>query len=209
MSVRQSPSAEIRRRAALLLQNVQSWQYPLSGETLRLNRTRQKIFGTKLNLIQASATDIPLADDSLDMVVSVGCLHHIPDIQKAVDEIHRVLKPGGVFKGMVYYKNSFRYRVYIPIVMEMHRRWWDNPKTRAQWVNTMYDGEANPYGMVYSKAEISKLFRNFTGFKFSNQNFVGEEMIPRYGGRIPRNVWLATFGKLAGLDLYFVARAEK
>lgn len=181
----------------------------LSGETIRLNQIRQRYFGTKVNLIHASATDIPLADNSLDVVVSVGCIHHIPDIQNAVNEIRRVLKPGGQFKGMVYYKNSYRYRVYIPIIMEMSRRWWGQSKTREEWVNTMYDGEGNPYGMVYSRAEVSTIFQGFKNFKFSTENFVGEELLPRFGGKIPRSVWLATLGKVAGLDLYFTARADK
>jgi hypothetical protein len=34
-AVRESRSAEVRRRAALLLQGLQGWQYPMSGEALR------------------------------------------------------------------------------------------------------------------------------------------------------------------------------
>ena len=73
----------------------------------------------------------------------------------------------------------------------------------------MYDGSGNPYGTVYSKSDVAKLFHNFQILDFHTQNFVGEEMLPVYGDRIPRNVWLKTLGKIAGLDLYFTARAMK
>ena len=179
----------------------------LSANTVALNRARDRHFNLGLNLINASATNIPLADNSLDFVVSVGCLHHIPEIAKAVNEIHRILKPGGIFKGMVYNRHSFRYHVYIPL----SRRWkpeWQG-KTTQDCVNEMYDGSGNPYGTVYSKREISKLFAGFQILKFQTHNFVGEEILPVYGDRIPRDVWLKTLGKIVGLDLYFTARASK
>jgi len=40
---------------------------------------------------------IPFADESLDAVVVLEALHHFPDYDRALAEIHRVLKPGGVF----------------------------------------------------------------------------------------------------------------
>jgi len=42
------------------------------------------------------ATDLgKFADASKDVVVIFGVLHHIPEWRKAIDEIHRVLKPTG------------------------------------------------------------------------------------------------------------------
>lgn len=179
----------------------------ISEETIKLNQARKKYFGLRMNLMHASATDIPLADNSLDIVVSIGCLHHIPDIQKAVDEIQRVLKPGGVFKGMVYNRNSYRFRVYIPVVRRFHSHW--RGKTWQECVNEMYDGKKNPYSMVYSEGEVRKLFRRFKDIKIQEENFVGTEMLPGIGTKIPRKFWLATMGKIAGLDLYFTARVVK
>jgi ubiquinone/menaquinone biosynthesis C-methylase UbiE len=179
----------------------------LSANTLQLNRARDRHFKLGLNLIHASATAIPLADNSLDFIVSVGCLHHIPDIGSATAEIHRVLKPGGIFKGMVYNRHSYRYQVYIPLSRRFSPQW--QGKTTQDCVNEMYDGAGNPYGTVYSRAEVARLFRDFEIVDIQTENFVGEEMLPLYGGRIPRNVWLKTLGKIAGLDLYFTARARK
>ena len=50
-----------------------------SLETLRLNQKRGSRLGQTPNLVQATATGIPLKDNSLDAVISIGCLHHIPE----------------------------------------------------------------------------------------------------------------------------------
>lgn len=44
---------------------------------------------------------IPLA--SLDLAMSLGVLHHIPDTSLAIKEISRRIKPGGVFLCYLYY----------------------------------------------------------------------------------------------------------
>ncbi|MCP5464536.1 MAG: methyltransferase domain-containing protein [Deltaproteobacteria bacterium] len=44
------------------------------------------------------ADDLPFADQSFDAGIASGSLVHIPQIQGAVKEIHRVLKPGGIMR---------------------------------------------------------------------------------------------------------------
>ncbi len=38
---------------------------------------------------------LPFGDNSFDLILSQAVLEHVPDPQRAVDELHRVLKPGG------------------------------------------------------------------------------------------------------------------
>jgi SAM-dependent methyltransferase len=45
----------------------------------------------------ADAERIPYDDDTFDLVVGHAVLHHIPDVQAAMAEVLRVLKPGGRF----------------------------------------------------------------------------------------------------------------
>lgn len=47
----------------------------------------------------ADVGDLPFDDDAFDMVVSFTGLHCFPDPERAVVEIARVLKPGGVLTG--------------------------------------------------------------------------------------------------------------
>ena len=45
----------------------------------------------------ADAEGIPYDDDTFDLVVGHAVLHHIPDVEKSLSEVVRVLKPGGRF----------------------------------------------------------------------------------------------------------------
>ena len=40
---------------------------------------------------------LPFRDEELDGVLLSGMLHHLPDPSTCINEVHRVLKPGGVF----------------------------------------------------------------------------------------------------------------
>jgi SAM-dependent methyltransferase len=46
-------------------------------------------------LLQADVRDLPLADGSVDAVVSANLLEHVPDDRRALKEVRRVLRPGG------------------------------------------------------------------------------------------------------------------
>ena len=41
--------------------------------------------------------DIPYSDGNFDVVIANYMLYHVPDIKKALSEVHRVLKAGGTF----------------------------------------------------------------------------------------------------------------
>ena len=47
-------------------------------------------------LTQADAQQLPFVDHSFDVVMANHMLYHVPDIDMALAEIHRVLKPGGM-----------------------------------------------------------------------------------------------------------------
>lgn len=53
--------------------------------------------GIKVALVGLSAERLPLPDDSFDTVVCTYTLCSIPDPAAALHEVHRVLRPGGLF----------------------------------------------------------------------------------------------------------------
>jgi len=53
--------------------------------------------GTKLRYVQGDAEKLPFEDDSFDVVINVESSHNYPDLGKFIDEVARVLKPGGYF----------------------------------------------------------------------------------------------------------------
>lgn len=62
-----------------------------------LHETRDHLarLGHSFTYMQADAQAIPFRDKSFDAVIANHMLYHVPDIPRALDEIRRVLKPGG------------------------------------------------------------------------------------------------------------------
>lgn len=60
-----------------------------------LERARER-FGDRVEFVNASGDDLPLADASLDLVVFNHIYEHVVNPDAVVAEIHRVLKPTGV-----------------------------------------------------------------------------------------------------------------
>lgn len=61
---------------------------------LRLSKNRDI---TNIRPVEAKAEALPFDENSFDLVFVVALFHGICDFQKALSEIKRVLKPGGVF----------------------------------------------------------------------------------------------------------------
>lgn len=66
-----------------------------------LELARQRVDG-RADVRRAEATQLPFEDASFDYVYSHGVLHHIDRPREVVDEIFRVLRPGGTFNVQVY-----------------------------------------------------------------------------------------------------------
>ncbi len=57
-------------------------------------------------LLDADAQALPFAEGTFDLVYSWGVLHHTLDTESALREIHRVLRPGGECRVMLYHRHS-------------------------------------------------------------------------------------------------------
>ena len=85
----------------------------LTDKAIYMTKKRFEIFEQIGNIKQMDAEKMEFADDSMDAVVSWGVIHHSGNMVGIIDEIYRVLKPGGSAYIMVYNKNSLRYKVYV------------------------------------------------------------------------------------------------
>ena len=70
-----------------------------------LNAMRHK----NVNLACASATNLPVADNSVTLMISTEALEHIPAIDKAVEEMHRVCAPGAILVGSIPNNLCYKY----------------------------------------------------------------------------------------------------
>lgn len=64
-----------------------------------------------LSYREADVQDLPFDGDSFDVVIANAVLYHVPDLEKALREIRRVLKRGGVFYCATYGEHSFPERL--------------------------------------------------------------------------------------------------
>jgi ubiquinone/menaquinone biosynthesis C-methylase UbiE len=80
-----------------------AWGVDLSPGMLRGARERG------LSVVLGSATQLPFASNSFDLVCSFKVLAHVPDIRGALAEITRVTRPGGQMALEFYNPWSLRY----------------------------------------------------------------------------------------------------
>jgi ubiquinone/menaquinone biosynthesis C-methylase UbiE len=67
----------------------------LSADMVRAAARNLGEFGDRGTVQVADVTDLPVADNAVDLVVSSMSLHHWDDPKAAVAELDRVLRPGG------------------------------------------------------------------------------------------------------------------
>lgn len=80
----------------------EAWGVDLSSGMLKKAKEKD------LNVKQANATQLPFKDSEFDVVYSVKVLAHIPDIEKVIEEVHRVLKKDGMAVLEFYNPKSFK-----------------------------------------------------------------------------------------------------
>jgi len=165
-------------------------------------RERLRVFGLASCLIQGDVTAIPYRDQTFDLVYSYGVLHHVPDIEKAISEVYRVLKPGGTAKIMVYHKGYFYYK-------DMFLKWFilKGNFFKYSWpeyIKIAMEQRAGPCPVVqiYSMKEIRSLFSKFEFVSYFNAEVVCGRLI-RWGiiPKLLQKVMRNRFGAFAHLTL--------
>lgn len=162
-------------------------------------RTPQVICGAGENL--------PLPDDTFDLVLSHEVIEHVQDDRQAILEIVRVLKPGGRLvlfcpnRGYpfethgIYWRGRYHFG-NIPLVNYLPRRWRD---------------QLAPHVRVYSRTDLMNLFRGLP-VRFIHRTVIFgayDNLIQRFGvaGRLLRFI-LQTLEKtplrLFGLSHFWV-----
>jgi ubiquinone/menaquinone biosynthesis C-methylase UbiE len=81
----------------------------LTPRHVELARQHAEEAGIKARIVCGDAEALPFDDESFDRVTSNGVLHHTPDIEAALREIKRVLRPGGTMTVILYNRNSLHY----------------------------------------------------------------------------------------------------
>lgn len=78
----------------------------LTSASVALVRRRLALAGLQADIAVGDAENLEFPDGTFDLYYCWGCMHHSPDTPKAFQEAHRVLKPGGTLRAMVYHYPS-------------------------------------------------------------------------------------------------------
>jgi SAM-dependent methyltransferase len=159
-------------------------------------------------IVQGTALAMPYADETFDFVYSIGCLHHTGDLPRSIDEVRRVLVPGGHAVVMLYHEGSARQwlRVRLPAAAARLR---GRSGPSHDDVARMYDansaGTVAPHTDFVSRRTVRRLFSRFAAVRIETRNF--DDIRLRRRLVVSRSRALGSpLERWLGLDLYIVAR---
>lgn len=81
----------------------------LTEAGIDLAKQRFAMYGFSADLQVGDAENLAFEDNTFDVVYSFGVLHHTPDTPRAIREVWRVLRKGGVAVVMLYHRHSLNY----------------------------------------------------------------------------------------------------
>ena len=152
-----------------------------------LERARER-FGDHIDFRLARGEDLPLPDESVDVVVLNHIYEHVVDPAAVLTDIHRVLRPGGA----VYLGLGHRWQVIEP-----HHRLpflsWLPPRLADRYLQVTGKGE-HYYERYASPAGLRRLASAFDTWDYTLSvlaepaRFSGEDLIPAWSARVPERV---------------------
>ncbi|MBF0128924.1 MAG: class I SAM-dependent methyltransferase [Alphaproteobacteria bacterium] len=150
--------------------------------------------------VQGDSETLPFADDTFDIVYSNGVLHHTTDTAAAVDEVRRVLKPGGRAVIMLYCKDSWHYWINMLLCVGVlqGRAFRDGHwlGKATEWGGRNRQTVRNPITRCYSRSGILDLFRRFQGVTLRKGEFYWY-LVPKIG-RLYRRYQIRRYGTHPG-----------
>jgi ubiquinone/menaquinone biosynthesis C-methylase UbiE len=136
----------------------------LTTTHLELTRRRFKLEGLMTRLVRGDAEVLPFPDQSFDVVYSFGVLHHVAGTERAVEEIRRVLRPGGLAIVGLYHKHSAFYWICTMLLRgllmgELRRNGYR--RLLADVEQHSETSDAVPLVKVLTRGDCRRLFASF------------------------------------------------
>jgi ubiquinone/menaquinone biosynthesis C-methylase UbiE len=159
--------------------------------------------------VQGSVLECPFTNQSFDVAIAIGSLHHTGNLALALRELRRVLVPGGQLIFMVYNALSYRRWLRWPLSTARHVLWTrglqEVKPVSSESERKAYDadseGNAAPETVFSSRSELRAMMADWS-IKVMQLENVGDEGLLR---SVTRSLKLKTIGPWAGLDIYIRA----
>lgn len=167
----------------------------LNPVAVEQTRRRFEAFDLPGDIREADGEDLPFENDTFEFVYSWGVLHHSPRTWKSINELFRVLKPGGRVGVMLYHRKSFLYRFlteYIEGFLNMERKFLD-PIELASRYGDGERKEGNPHTWPVTKREVHRdlfpKFENVHIYTLGTEIYgIFNQWYPQLGARMPKRL---------------------
>ena len=168
----------------------------LTTASVEMVRQRLALDGLAADVALGDAEDLSEFPDSVfDIYYSWGVLHHMPDPRRAFAEAHRVLKPGGILRIMLYHFPSVGALLVWLVHGPLRCRWIGPRDAYARYVES-------PGTQMFSVAQItSALGRFFDPRSISCRTYLGSGDLPTHklSTRYPGAHWRLLAGRLSAV----------
>jgi ubiquinone/menaquinone biosynthesis C-methylase UbiE len=166
----------------------------LTDRAIETTKAHLALYGYHSVLQRMDAEQLPFPDSFFDVVYSWGVIHHSAHPDRIVHEIRRVLKPSGLFLGMLYGRYSaVALKRWIKFALLRGKPWRTLSHVVAQHMES-------PGTKAYTHAEIKALFGEFSSCD------TGSILTPYDRNNLP--AWLAGWLPDAG-GWFITIRAQK
>lgn len=179
-------------------------------------RHRADSLGIEADIRQDSILSPPWPENSFDQIVAIGCLHHTGNLKLAISQCHKLLRPGGVLRFMVYNSLSYRQLRDFPghFIRGIAREFLGSgfhfdgvPGERAKYDITP-DGKAAPHTDFCSPRWLAQACTDFLSFESALENIDVDFNDAWFGwGKRDRDQLMRTgIPARLGLDVYCTAK---
>jgi SAM-dependent methyltransferase len=163
----------------------------LTPRSIEITRHRFALYGLPGDFTLADGEHLPFADVSFDVVYSNGVLHHTPDTERAVSEVHRVLRTGGIARVMLYHRHSLNYWGEMILHRGLLRgellRGRSPEEIMSRYVEYSEHGGC-PLVKVYSRREARSLFKPFREINIEVEQMIRQEL-SLLGPLVPESIF--------------------
>ena len=149
----------------------------LTDRAIEFTGAHLALRGLTSDLRRADAERLPFDDASFDLVYSWGVLHHSPNTPRAIAEVLRVLRPGGVARVMIYHLRSMTgYMLWARYGLLTGRPW--------RSFSSIYESHMeSPGTKAYTRYQAQEMFGGFSEAAIQIQLNHGDLLLGEVGRR--------------------------
>ena len=167
--------------AQLLAEHAKSFAgIDLTEYSVRSTSERLRVFGLPGTVAEMDAEKMLFPDKSFDFVWSWGVIHHSANTRRIIEEMHRVLRPGGEAVVMVYHRTLWEYYVQGALLAVLSGQIF-KPAALHATIQRRTDGAMARY---YTRAEWQQLVSDLFAIKEIRIYGKKTELVPLPAGEL-------------------------